>query len=258
MKKALRYMAFGLIVYGVFVLGAVPASWIYSHLPRARLGGTALYGVKGTIWEGRANLLIRGSVQLENVHWHLHPWTLLWGRAEAALSFNYQTAPGKMVVARSLGGNWYLRDVAVELPAQQLVPLLRLPGAELGGKLALQLSSLVVKQGRVTEAEGNLSWEKAALRKPFVVELGTFAITLTTNAEGVSGALIDRGGAVQAQGLFKLQANGQYQITATFASRNPQQALITQGLQLFGTPGPDGRVKYSASGMMPAILPGAG
>ncbi len=258
MKPVLRYVIFGLVIYGVFVLGMVPASWVYSHGLQSRLGGVALYGVQGTVWQGRASLLTSRGTQLQNLQWDLHPWALLWGRMEAALRFDYQAAPGKTVVGRTVTGNWYLRDADLALPAQRLAPLLRMPGAELGGKLALRLSSLTVKQGRVTAADGELSWEKAALRKPLEVELGTFAVNLETTADGVSGALMDRGGAVQAQGLLKLQANGQYQLTATFASRNPQQPLITQGLRLFGTPGPDGRVKYSTKGVLPPLFPGAG
>jgi hypothetical protein len=258
MKRAVRLTIFGLVMYGIFVTVAVPASWIYRHGLQARLGGVALYGIQGTIWKGRAATLISKGVRLEDLHWDLHPWTLLWGRAESALSFNYQAAPGKMVIARSLNGAWIMKDIAVELPARQLVPLLHLPGADLGGKLMLQLSSLAVKHGRVTAAEGNLSWENAALRKPVLVELGTFVIKVGSNAEGVSGTLIDQGGPIQAQGLFKLQANGQYQLTATFASRDPRQTLITQGLSLFGASGTDGRVHYSASGIVPAILPGTG
>lgn len=258
MKSVLRYVILGLVMYGVFVLGMVPASWVYSQVLQSRLGGVALYGVQGTVWQGSATLLTSRSAQLQNLHWDLHPWALLWGRMEAALHFDYQASPEKMVVGRSVTGNWYLHDAVLELPAQRLAPLLRMPGAELGGNLALQLSSLTMKKGRVTAADGMMTWEKAALRKPLEVELGSFAINLETAADGVSGALIDRGGAVQAQGLFKLQADGHYQVTATFASRNPQQPLITQGLRLFGTPGPDGRVKYSATGVVPLLPPGAG
>lgn len=255
MKTALRYVIFGAAMYGLFMLGMVPASWIYSHWLQTRLGGVVIYGVRGTVWEGQAAELRSGSVQLANLHWTFHPWSLLWGRMEAALSFDFQSTPGRMVAARSLGGDWYLRDVAVELPAQQLAPLLRMPGAEVGGKLQLQLSSLAVKKGRITAAEGNLTWEKAALRKPFAVELGTFAINFESAAGGVKGTLLDRGGAVQAQGLFNLQPGGQYQLTATFASRDPKQTLITQGLRLFGASGSDGRVKYSTTGVMPVLLP---
>ena len=258
MRSALRYVVFGLVMYAVFLAGTLPAPWVYNHWLQSRLGSWTLYGVQGTVWRGRASLGKSGNIELEDLRWNLHPWTLLWGRIEAALRFNYETAPGNMVVGRSVTGKWHLDDVALDLPAGQLAPLLRLPGAELGGKLAVQLSSLTVRQGRVTAAKGSVAWEKAALRKPVAVELGTFEIDVDTNAEGVNGTLLDRGGSVQAQGLFKLSPNGQYQLTATFASRNPQQPLIGQGLQLFGTPGPDGRVKYSAAGVVPAILSGAG
>lgn len=253
MKAGLRYLLLGVTLYVVFMLLMVPAAWLYNHGLQSRLGGVALYGIQGTVWQGRAAVLRSGGMQLENVHWHLHPWSLLWGRGEAALAFDYQTAPGRLVAARSLSGDWYARDVDVELPAGQLAPMLRMPGAELGGRLLLHLNTLTVKQGKVTAAEGSLLWEKAALRQPLAVELGSFAITLQTTGQGVSGVLIDRGGAVQAQGLLKLQPDGQYQITATFAARDPK---LGQGLRLFGTPGPDGRVNYSTTGRLPSLPPG--
>jgi general secretion pathway protein N len=257
-KKAVKYVLLGVVMYVIFVAGTLPAPLVYSHWLQSRLGSWTLYGVQGTVWEGRAALVKSGNLQLENLRWDLHPLSLLWGRLEVALQFKYAAAPGAMVLGRSFAGTWHADDVALELPAAQLTPLLRLPGAELGGKLAVRLSALTVKQGRVTAAAGSVAWEKAAVRKPVAVDLGTFAIDLKTTAEGVSGALLDHGGAVQAQGLLKLNADGRYQFTATFASRDPKQSLVTQGLQLFGTPGPDGRVKYSATGVVPSILPGAG
>ena len=258
MKRVVKYVLLGVVTYVIFVAGTLPAPWLYGHWLQGRLGNWVLYGVQGTLWEGRAAMVRSGKIQLENLHWDLHPTSLLWGRLEVALHFKYAAAPGSLVLGRSLTGTWHVDDVDVELPAGRLSPFLRLPGAELGGKVAVQLSDLTVKQGRVAAVTGNVAWEKAALRKPVAVDLGTFAIDLKTTAEGVSGTLLDHGGSVQAQGLLKLDADGRYQLTATFASRDPQQSLITQGLQLFGTPGADGRVKYSTTGVVPPLLPGAG
>jgi general secretion pathway protein N len=246
------------VMYVIFVVATLPASWIYGHLLQSRLGGWTLYGVQGTLWEGRAMAVKSRNLRLENLHWDLHPWSLLWGRVEAALQFKYATAPGAMVVGRSFTGTWHVDDVTLQLPAARLTPLLRLPGAELGGKVAVELSALTAKQGRVTAASGSVTWEAAAVRKPVAVELGDFTVDLKTTADGVNGTLLDHGGAVQAQGLLKLSADGRYRFTATFASRDPQKSLITQGLRLFGTPGPDGRVKYSAEGVVPSILPAGG
>jgi hypothetical protein len=256
MKTTLRYVLLGVVLYALFMLMTVPAAWLYGHGLRSRLGGMTMYGVQGTLWSGQAAALRSGAVQLEDVRWALHPWALLWGRGEAALDFHYQDAPGKMVAARSLSGDWYMHDVDLELPAAQLMPMLRMPGAELGGRLLLHLDFLTVKHGRVTAAEGTLNWEKASLRRPVAVELGSFVVTLKTTADGVNGVLIDHGGAVQAQGVFKLQPDGRYQLTATFAARNPQQSPVGQGLRLFGAPGPDGRVRYSTAGRLPPLLPG--
>ena len=258
MKRAVKYVLLGVVMYVVFLAGTLPAPWVYSRWLQPRLGSVSLYGVHGTLWDGRAALVKAGNLQLGNLHWVLRPLSLLWGRAEVALQFRYAESPGSMVLGRSLTGAWHADDVNLELPAAQLTPLLRLPGAELGGHVAVQLSALTVEGGRVTAATGSVAWEKAALRKPVAVNLGAFAIDLKTTEDGVDGTLLDRGGAVQAQGLLKLNADGKYQLTATFASRDPQQPLIGQGLRLFGNPGPDGRVKYSTSGVVPAIFPGAG
>ena len=258
MKRTVKYILFGVVMYVISLAGTVPAPWVYKHWMQNRLGSWVLYDVQGTVWEGRASLVKSGNIRVKNLHWDLHPLSLLLGRLEAALQFNYADAPGTLVLGRSLTGTWHVDDVDFEMPAEKLSPLLRLPGAELGGKVAVNLSGLTVKKGRITAATGTVAWEKAAVSKPVAVDLGTFAMTVKTTSDGVNGTLLDKGGAVQAQGLFKLNADGKYQLTATFASRDPQQPLLTQGLRLFGTPGPDGRINYSASGSVPSILPGAG
>jgi general secretion pathway protein N len=257
-KRTVQYILFGVVMYVIFLAGNVPAQWVYGHWMQNRLGSWVLYGVQGTVWEGRASLVKSGNIRVKNLHWNLHPLSLLWGRLEAALQFNYADAPGALVLGRSFTGTWHVNDVDFEMPAEKLSPLLRLPGAELGGKVAVNLSALTVIQGRVVTAVGSVAWEKAAVRKPVAVDLGTFVMDVKTTSDGINGALLDKGGAVQAQGLLKLSADGKYQLTATFASRDPQQPLLTQGLRLFGTPGTDGRISYSASGSVPSILPGAG
>ncbi len=258
MKKAVKYILFGLVMYVIFVAAMLPASWIYGRWLQPRLGGWALYGVHGTLWQGRASLVKSRDLALENLHWDLHPLSLLWGRMEMALHFKYATEPGSLVLGRSFTGTWHADDIDLQLPADRLTPLLRLPGAELGGKLAVKLSSLTVRQGRVTQVNGKVTWDKAAVLKPMAVELGAFSVDLKTTGDGVNGTLLDHGGAVQAQGLLKLSADGRYQFSATFASRDPKQPLINQGLRLFGNPGSDGRVKYSTAGVVPPILSGGG
>jgi general secretion pathway protein N len=255
-KKALKYILLGVVMYVIFMVANLPAPWRFSPGLQSRLGGWMLYGVQGTLWQGRAAVVKSRNLQVENLHWDLQPASLLWGRLETALRFKYAGEPATLTLGRSITGTWHVDDVDMELPAARLTPLLRLPGAELGGRLAVKLASLTVKKGRVTAATGNVTWDKAALRRPVAVELGAFTVKLKTGADGVEGTLLDHGGAVQAQGVVKLSANGRYQFTATFASRDPRQPLISQGLRLFGNPGADGRVKYSASGVVPAILPG--
>ena len=119
MKKAVRYLVFGLVMYVIFLVATVPAPWVYGRWLQHHMGNWALYGVQGTVWEGRATLVKSGNLQLENLHWDLHPLSLLWGRLEVALEFKYATAPGALVLGRSFTGTWHIDDMNLELPAER-------------------------------------------------------------------------------------------------------------------------------------------
>ncbi len=257
MKRVFAYLGVGLVMYAVFLLGTLPASLAYSW-GKAYLGDVSLFGVNGTVWDGRAASAQVGRTRLEKVRWTLRPLMLLRGRLGAALEFDYRAQPGALSVSRAWDGQLHFSDVALKFSARDIEPLLRLPATELGGMVDVQLDELVLAQGRITAAQGLLAWNQAAVVKPAAADLGGFTATLETTAEGIKGVLKDQGGAVQADGLFTLQANGAYDFIGTLASGDPRQPAIAQGLQLFGQPGADGRVKVNNKGVLPLIGPGAG
>lgn len=255
MKRAFVYIVAGIALYAVCLIATLPAGWAYAWA-KPRLAGTlTLSDVSGTVWQGRARVAQVGSVQLEKLHWDLNAWALLLGQVSTALEFKYQTQPGRLTLVRYVTGNWGMKDIDLLAPARSFQPLLRLPGTELGGVVAAKFDTLRLEQGRITAAEGTLTWDKAAVIRPVSVQLGGFNTNLTTGDGGIKGAMKDTGGAVQADGLFKLKSDGNYEFTATLISRDPKQPLINQGLQLFGQPGPDGRVKVNTKGQLPPLVP---
>ncbi|MEK7322872.1 MAG: type II secretion system protein N [Pseudomonadota bacterium] len=257
MKRGLAYFGLGLVMYAVFLAATLPAPWAY-HWAQTRLGGVALSGLSGTLWNGRALTAQLGPTRLEKFHWSLNPWVLLRGRLGADLEFDYRGEPAALAVSRGFGERWHFSDVALRLPARTLESWLRLPSAELGGALDLRFDKLVIDQSRITAAQGLMTWDKAAVVRPVAADLGGFTVTLDNEDEGIKGVLKDQGGAVQADGVLSLKPDGNYDFTGSLVSGDPRQPAIAQGLQLFGQPGGDGRVKLSIQGTLPLLLPGAG
>lgn len=258
MKRALTWIAAGVALYAVALLATLPAGWGY-HWAKAVLGdAAALSGLGGSVWDGSARRAQLGPFALERLHWELRPWALLLGRVDVALEFRYAGQPGRLALSRWPGGTLVARDVELLLPASDFQSLLRLPGAELGGAVAVALERLVVEHGRITAAAGRVGWERAAVLRPVPAQLGGFTLELENADDGVKGVLRDQGEAVQAEGLFTMANDGKYRFTASFASRDPRQPAIAQGLQLFGQPGADGRVRVDSQGVLPPLLPGAG
>lgn len=257
MKQVLAYAVFGLLMYGVFLVAGLPAAWAYTW-GKERLGDITLTGISGTLWDGRARGAQLGQFRVEKLRWDVRPWTLLLGRLGVGMEFNYESQPARLTASRHLGGALSLRDVELLLPARSLQGLLRLPGVELGGEVDVDLARVGIEQGRIAAAEGGLSWNRAAVVRPVVAQLGGFTVTLETVEGEIKGVLRDQGEAVQAEGLFTMKGDGNYQFTASLVSRDPRQPAIAQGLRLFGEPGPDGRVKINAQGVLPPLLPGGG
>lgn len=255
MKRVLSLVAAGVLFYALALIATLPAGWAY-HWGKPRLGGAlVLSDVGGTVWRGRARAARAGDFEVEKLRWDVRPSALLLGRMSTALAFTYQGQPGRLIVNRHLGGGVSFTDVDLLLPARSLQGLVRLPGAELGGVVVVKLDALGLTQGRIASAGGTLTWNRAAVVKPVPALLGGFGMTLSTGEDGITGTVKDTGGAVQANGLLKLKPDGNYDFTATFVSRDPKQPLIAQGLQLFGQPGPDGRVKVDTKGALPPLLP---
>ena len=256
MKRGLVFFGVGLVLYAVALVATLPAGWVYHWAKERASGAVELSDVSGTLWQGRARSARVGDLQVEKLRWDVRAWALALGRVSTGLEFMYQGQPGRMISSRHLGGKWTMADVDLLLPARSLQGLLRLPGTELSGLVDVKLESLALDQGRIAAAQGAVTWDKAAVVKPVPVLLGGFGLTLDTVESEISGAMKDTGGAVQADGLLKLKPDGTYEFTATFVSRDPRQPVIMQGLQLFGQPGPDGRVKVNTKGALPPLFAG--
>jgi hypothetical protein len=252
MKKAWpRYLGLGVLAYLIFLVTTFPAVRAYPLL-KDSLAPLALYDLEGTVWSGRARTAELGPYRMGALSWHSYPWKLLLGRLEFAWMSTEDAAKSHGVAARGLGGRLHLSEVNANLPVAELSAFLipTLPLKSLG-MLRIELNETDIGDNRILATDGVISLENVVFLTPQPVSLGSLTLTLSTVDTGIKGTLLDKGGALQAQGVLMLKPDGSYQFTGTLASRDRNQPQIQQALAFLGKPTADGKVAVNWSGKLP-------
>jgi hypothetical protein len=253
MKKfVVRYAMAGLAAYVLFLVLAIPAARVYPLL-KDRLSPMALYDVHGTVWHGGAASAVIAGQRVDGLSWDMHVLPLLLGRMEIAVAFYNDVGPGRLTAGRSMTGRFYFSDIDARLSAGTLTALLNIPGVKVGGDFNITLSKLVLDRQYFSEAQGTLEWRDATLVTPWQLNFGALQALVDTTDEGIQLTLTDRGGPLQANGVFTARPDGHYQLTGAFVSRDPRQPDLDRVLKFLGNPGPDGRIMVTQTGVMPPV-----
>jgi general secretion pathway protein N len=256
MRKKLRYILFAVAAYLIFLLVMFPAAQAYSILKSTigTDGSIRLSGISGTVWSGHAKAALIGGQRFDSLNWNLHPWALLLGRMQIDVGFRDGENFGRGSIARGIGGGLYLKNVEARLAIDEMPSLTKLLPIGLQGSVGMNIQTLELDDLVVTDALGTLAWQDAAVTVPQKTELGDLRVKFESDAQGVKATLADGGGPLAAEGVLLLKPDGSYQFTGAFASRDPNQRLLTQSLRLMGRPGPDGKVKVSQSGNLTDLV----
>jgi hypothetical protein len=123
----------------------------------------------------------------------------------------------------------------------------------LAGNLSTRMKRVVLKEGRITEADGTMVWSGARVIEPEQVRLGDLKTDWTTEENEVRGVLSDGGGPLHAQGTITLSAEGGYEFNGAFRVRDRAQPALEESLRLFGRPERDGTVRVTLSGSLPEL-----
>lgn len=249
-----RWMAFGLLAYVAFLVLTFPAERVYAYWKSqaAAPAGFAVGGITGSVWDGRADVVMIDGRRLEAVTWRLHPWALLTGKVAADWSLKVADGFGRGDAAASLGGTLSMDAVEARLPLAQL------PGRMVAtlrptGTLNLNLRDVEWNGEALVSAQGRLVWSGAGVNLLQEMALGDLSLDLETTSDGeVKGVLADGGGPLQATGLLTLKADGSYDFTGSFAARGNEPKLA-QALRALGRQGPDGKVQVSQKGTLASL-----
>src|SRR3569833_3405895 len=139
MNRRFIYIGAAIALYALCLIATLPAGWAYVWA-KPRLPATVSFAdVSGTVWQGRARVAQWGTLQVEKLHWDLKAWPFLLGRVSTALEFSYHKQPGQLSVVRYEKNKKKKKDNKQQKQKRNFLPLLRLPGTELGGVVAAKL-----------------------------------------------------------------------------------------------------------------------
>ncbi|MDO9371398.1 MAG: type II secretion system protein N [Gammaproteobacteria bacterium] len=242
----INYGLLGLAAYVIFLLATVPAARVYPLL-QTRLAPLTLYGLEGTLWQGRARTADIGAYRVGPFSWELHIGKLLLGRVEAEVGFR-GNGEGEAVIARTLGGEFRVRVANANVPVAETAAWLPPLVVSGGGHLVIRQADMVLHGGRISAAQGSVLWREGVTPPQQSAPLGDLAMHFDTRDGVIKGTLLDKGGPVQAQGVLTLKADGAYQFSGTLGARD---ATLAPALQAFGPAGADGKITLSYQGRYP-------
>lgn len=122
-----RYVAVGLLLYGLFLLFQAPASLMAWLLPAASSERLRLNDAQGTLWHGMAGHLQLRMAPDRTIDLGRLTWDVRWGaliRGEIAYALSAASGPAQVTGVLGVGfGKWRLEGVEAAFPAELMTPL---------------------------------------------------------------------------------------------------------------------------------------
>ncbi len=248
----------GFVAYLVAMVVLFPAAPVVDRV-RPQLGPVALEGVSGKLYKGQI-ATVRSTddllpLEFQNVGWALAPQTLLKGGAGASFSFDGYGGSGQGLATRGWNGNVSVSDFDFNAQAKALEPLLPVPIASFGGELVGNIEQITLVNNLLTEAEGTLTWNNAALESPIPTSLGTVNVDIKPQGEQAHVITLKAsGGDVAMDGSVTLSLNGDFTANVLFTPSPSAPQAVVNGLRQMGPADGIGRVRFQRKGNVNRLM----
>lgn len=256
MKKTLKLVAFGLLAYLVFLLVTLPAGQVYQYVGAQLPPSVKLYGIGGTVWSGKAELVTLGSQQYRNARWRFQPGALLSGQALFDVDFDNGQSLLKGRIGLDIFGNVVAEELIVQQELIDLQALMQVSPVTLGGKISGRIASLKMRRNGISDANADFTLRDVAFLLPRRTEWGNFKIDIKTDDANTVAKVRDEGGPLLAEGLVTLNDANEYDVTLAVEADDSASADLVRGLEFFGQPGTDGKIRLKYRGSLTQLLGG--
>jgi len=245
-----RYLIFGSLFYLLFLVVTLPAEYGYALWKKnwGEREQIVLSGLEGSIWTGSVSQAMIKGQHISQIHWHIRPLSLLFGKAEADVEFSVPDGFGKGRMGYSIFGGIFAKDIEAWIPLPVVARFVNLSALRPGGKININLRNFRFNKGSVTAADGTLSWLDAEVSLFQPVSLGNFQLDLATGDDGVNGDLKDKGGPLQTQAKVSLSTEGDYNLDGEVLLRDKSRFDLQQALQSMGRPNAKGAIPLKQKG----------
>lgn len=242
--------ALALFLLLVLLASSAPAHLLLRVLENTPVTAQAL---QGTIWQGRAGRVLvateAGLLHLGEVSWSLRPWSLL--ALAPTLELHSRWGGQRLDTVVHIRGR---SDIALEnLDASFDAALLRhLAPVALQGAVSVQATQLRLRDGFPVQAEGRLSWQRAAWDSPRgALPLGSYVVEVSQSPGGdLTGEVLTLEGPVRATGQLQLARSG-YSIAVLIAHDGSWDPQLQEALSLLARPVAEG-YDLRLQGQLPA------
>lgn len=225
-----RWWLAGIVVYLVFLVAMLPASYVTGWLQR-KIPQIQLASVSGSVWSGTAQELAYAGDTWGQLHWHFDWAGLFTGHPGYRLTVN---GPGATLSGRVSGNAQHLllRDLRGRLDIQRLTPWLPLPSGAASGELQLNLDRILLVQDRPRAADGVIALDQLTLSWPQSLVLGSYQLKLVTQVNsGIEGTLLDTSGPLALQGNLQLKPDGHYDVSGVLSARDSSNQALNNLLR---------------------------
>lgn len=241
LRPALLLAAAGFLLA---VVATLPLRWLVPLLP-ATLECAA---PTGSVWSGQCAALRLGPNALGTTTWSVRPLELLRGRLGADISLQQPGLSLRAIVAVSPTGTLSARDLSGEVQlgyafVERLAPNLR-------GRLALNLSEVVVRNRWVRSLRGDIVVDGLQQTHPQALALGSYRIQFDAPPDAAGrlvGKLQDSGGPLDVSGTLALLAEPGYELTGSVATRADAPQVLADQIRFLGSPDAAGRRQFAQS-----------
>ena len=217
----------------VLLIARLPASIATALLPPTVIATNP----SGTLWRGNAaHVQVNMSGQwfaLGRVEWALQPFGVLLGDAVILRS---SWGSQKLDIGGRIGlnGDVTVSDASIRADiswVRNLLPLF------IAGDLNADIETLRVSaSGTPVFISGRVVWEDAAWQAVGGdVSLGTYAVDIATDDQGISGKVVTLKGALELNGEVTLQGN-RYSVTADLSGAAARNEAFQQAIALMAVP----------------------
>jgi len=208
------YILVGVTAYFVFLLTTLPAAPVLGML-KDRIPVT-INNISGTLWNGKASIVITNKLMLNDAHWSFLPTRLLLARLAIDVDADLNNNPLNTRLSTGISGNLAVDELNVKLDAADVASVVALPLGELSGEFFLRINHATFQPGSVPRIDGTLDWNQAAVTVAETADLGNISVVVNESDDSPLIANISNiGGQLALVGSLSTDEAGLYSLKLT-------------------------------------------